>query len=59
MLSLNCLCLGNGGSFMGDLIRMHAGESGLFRMYNWAFYVSHLGKHILWDLELDGVCSGL
>lgn len=49
------LSLLDGGSFMGDLSRMHAGETGVFRMYNWAFYISHLGRHILWDLGLDGV----
>jgi hypothetical protein len=49
------LSLLDGGSFIGDLSRMHAGESGTFRMYNWAFYISHQGRHILWDLGLDGV----
>ena len=49
------LSLLDGGSFLGDIGRMHAGESGTFRMYNWAFYISHLGRHILWDLGLDGV----
>ncbi|RYO62665.1 hypothetical protein AA0116_g4376 [Alternaria tenuissima] len=47
------LALLDGGSFLGDLSRMHAGENGTFRMYNWAFYVSHQGRHILWDLGLD------
>jgi hypothetical protein len=50
------LALLDGGSFIGDLSRMHAGESGSFRMYNWAFYISHQGRHILWDLGLDEVC---
>jgi hypothetical protein len=49
------LALLDGGSFLGDLSRMHAGESGTFRMYNWAFYISHQGRHILWDLGLDEV----
>ena len=49
------LALLDGGSFIGDLGRMHAGESGSFRMYNWAFYISHQGRHILWDLGLDEV----
>lgn len=49
------LTLLDGGSFLGDLSRMHAGESGTFRMYNWAFYISHPGRHILWDLGLDEV----
>ncbi|KAF2109527.1 beta-lactamase-like protein [Lophiotrema nucula] len=48
------LSLLDGGSFMGDLSRLHAGVTdGTFRMYNWAFYVSHQGRHILWDLGLD------
>lgn len=34
---------------------MHAGESGKFRMYNWAFHVSHGERHIVWDLGLDEV----
>ena len=49
------LALLDGGSFLGYLSRMHAGENGTFRMYNWAFYVSHQGRHILWDLGLDEV----
>lgn len=49
------LALLDGGSFLGDLSRLHAGESGTFRMYNWAFYIAHQGRHILWDLGLDEV----
>jgi hypothetical protein len=49
------LALLDGGSFVGDLSRMHAGERGSFRMYNWAFYIAHQGRHILWDLGLDEV----
>ncbi|KAH9874009.1 hypothetical protein IAQ61_004637, partial [Plenodomus lingam] len=47
------LSLLDGGSFLADLSRMHEGESGTFRMYNWAFYISHKGRHVLWDLGLD------
>ncbi|KAH7345883.1 beta-lactamase-like protein [Pyrenochaeta sp. MPI-SDFR-AT-0127] len=43
----------DGGSFIADLSRLHAGENGKFRMYNWAFHISHQGRHILWDLGLD------
>jgi hypothetical protein len=53
------LALLDGGSFLGDLSRMHAGESGIFRMYNWAFYISHKGRHILWDLGLDQVRTSM
>jgi hypothetical protein len=45
----------DGGSFIGDLSRVHAGASGKYRMYNWAFHISHLGRHMLWDLGLDEV----
>ncbi|PZD39372.1 Lactamase-B domain containing protein [Pyrenophora tritici-repentis] len=47
------LSLLDGGSFVADLSRMHAGQTGTFRMYNWAFYISHQGRHVLWDLGLD------
>ncbi|KAH7564333.1 hypothetical protein BM1_01380 [Bipolaris maydis] len=47
------LSLLDGGSFIADLSRMHAGGSGTFRMYDWAFYISHKGRHVLWDLGLD------
>ncbi|KAF2270513.1 Metallo-hydrolase/oxidoreductase [Lojkania enalia] len=48
------LCLLDGGSFMGELAKLHAGvTSGKFRMYDWAFYISHEDRHILWDLGLD------
>ena len=53
------LSLLDGGSFIADLSRMHAGKNGTFRMYNWAFYLTHLGRHILWDLGLDEVRSNL
>lgn len=49
------LSLLDGGSFIGDLSRVHAGASGKYRMYNWAFYISHQGRHLLWDLGLDEV----
>lgn len=47
------LSLLDGGSFLADRSRMHEGETGIFRMYNWAFYISHQGRHVLWDLGLD------
>jgi hypothetical protein len=47
------LFLLDGGSFIGDLSKVHAGASGKYRMYNWAFHISHQGKHLLWDLGLD------
>ncbi|KAF1937901.1 hypothetical protein EJ02DRAFT_505734 [Clathrospora elynae] len=47
------LSLLDGGSFVGDLSRMQPGASGSVRIYNWAFYILHQGKHILWDLGLD------
>jgi hypothetical protein len=47
------LSLLDGGSFIGDLSKVHAGASGKFRMYNWAFLVSHQGTHVLWDVGLD------
>lgn len=49
------LCLLDGGSFVGDLSRMHAGQNGTFRMYNWAFYIARKGRKVLWDLGLDDV----
>ncbi|KAF2707701.1 Metallo-hydrolase/oxidoreductase [Pleomassaria siparia CBS 279.74] len=49
------LSLLDGGSFVGDIGRVHAGVAkNKFRMYNWAFYIFHRGRHILWDLGLDG-----
>lgn len=45
----------DGGSFIADLEKVHANTSGKFRMYNWAFQVSHQNEHILWDLGLDEV----
>ncbi|KAF2682349.1 Metallo-hydrolase/oxidoreductase [Lentithecium fluviatile CBS 122367] len=48
------LSLLDGGSFVGELSKIHAGVSNTkFRMYNWAFYISHRGRHVLWDLGLD------
>ncbi|KAF2467468.1 Metallo-hydrolase/oxidoreductase [Lindgomyces ingoldianus] len=48
------LSLLDGGSFIGEFSKLHAGvTNGIFRMYNWAFYISHKGRHILWDLGLD------
>ena len=49
------LSLLDGGSFTGDISKIHAGASGKYRMYNWAFYISHQGRHLLWDLGLDEV----
>lgn len=49
------LSLLDGGSFIGDWSRMHAGKTGQFRMYNWAFYINHHERHVLWDLGLDEV----
>jgi hypothetical protein len=49
------LCLLDGGSFIGDLSKVHAGATGKYRMYNWAFHISHRGRHMLWDLGLDEV----
>lgn len=50
------LALLDGGSFVGDIGKVHAGVSNAkFRMYNWAFYISHQGRHLLWDLGLDEV----
>lgn len=52
------LSLLDGGSFVGELSKLHAGvNNGKFRMYNWAFYISHKNRHILWDLGLDEVCT--
>jgi hypothetical protein len=47
------LSLLDGGSFIGDLSKVHAGASGKYRMYNWAFLISHQGTHSLWDMGLD------
>lgn len=50
------LSLLDGGSFIGEMGKVHAGVSNTkFRMYNWAFYISHRGRHVLWDLGLDEV----
>ncbi|KAJ4296316.1 hypothetical protein N0V90_006361 [Kalmusia sp. IMI 367209] len=48
------LSLLDGGSFIADTDKLHAGVSNAkFRMYNWAFAISHGDTHILWDLGLD------
>jgi hypothetical protein len=49
------LSLLDGGSFIGDLSKVHAGAAGKYRMYNWAFHITHHGRHFLWDLGLDDV----
>src|SRR5689334_13548554 len=47
------LALLDGGSFIGDLSKIHADvENRKFRLYDWAFYISHQGRHILWDLGI-------
>jgi hypothetical protein len=53
------LTLLDGGSFIGDLSKVHAGASGKYRMYNWAFHLIHEGRHLLWDLGLDEVRTTL
>ncbi|KAF2028142.1 Metallo-hydrolase/oxidoreductase [Setomelanomma holmii] len=47
------LSLLDGGSFIGDWSKVHAGTSGKYRMYDWAFHIVHNGRHLLWDLGLD------
>lgn len=50
------LSLLDGGSFVGETGKMHANVvNSKFRMYDWAFYISHQGRHVLWDLGLDEV----
>jgi hypothetical protein len=49
------LSLLDGGSFVGDLSKVHARATGKYRMYNWAFHLAHQGRHFLWDLGLDEV----
>jgi len=52
------LSLLDGGSFIGDFSRVHQGVGEIrYRMYNWAFYIFHNGRHVLWDLGLTTVCS--
>ncbi|KAK7191705.1 hypothetical protein PSPO01_02154 [Paraphaeosphaeria sporulosa] len=48
------LSLLDGGSFIADTDKLHADVSNAkFRMYNWAFCISHGDEHIVWDLGLD------
>lgn len=50
----------DGGSFTGDYTFLHADvKSQPFRMYNFAFHVTHpgTGRHIMWDLGLTSVES--
>ncbi|KAF1996664.1 Metallo-hydrolase/oxidoreductase [Amniculicola lignicola CBS 123094] len=48
------LSLLDGGSFIGEIAKVHAAvENAKYRMYNWAFHISHNGRHLLWDLGLD------
>jgi len=52
------LSLLDGGSFIGDTDKVHAGVANVkFRMYNWAFCISHGDgeRIILWDLGLHDV----
>ncbi|KAH8732618.1 beta-lactamase-like protein [Phaeosphaeriaceae sp. PMI808] len=51
------LSLLDGGSFIGDFSKVHTGAIGRYRMYNWAFHITHGKRHILWDLGLDEDCS--
>lgn len=53
------LSLLDGGSFVGEIGKVHAGvTNGKFRMYNWAFYIEHRGRHMIWDLGLEEVRLG-
>lgn len=48
----------DGGSFIADWVIIHAGvESEKFRMYDFAFHISHppTGRHVLWDLGVSSV----
>ncbi|KAF1975706.1 Metallo-hydrolase/oxidoreductase [Bimuria novae-zelandiae CBS 107.79] len=48
------LSLLDGGSFIADTDKLHADvNNAKFRMYNWAFCLSHGDEHILWDLGLN------
>lgn len=50
------LSLLDGGSFIADTDKLHADASNAkFRMYNWAFCISHGDKRVIWDLGLDEV----
>lgn len=43
---------------MAETAKLHAGvKDERFRMYNWAFYISHNDRHILWDLGMTDVCG--
>ncbi|KAJ4345459.1 uncharacterized protein N0V89_011590 [Didymosphaeria variabile] len=48
------LSLLDGGSFIASTNLLHADASNAkFRMYNWAFCISHGDERIVWDLGLD------
>ncbi|KAI9053698.1 hypothetical protein LZ554_002651 [Drepanopeziza brunnea f. sp. 'monogermtubi'] len=51
-VELHCL---DGGSFIADRGMVHAGGSGRFRMYTWAFYAKDKdsGRHVLWDVGIN------
>lgn len=54
------LSLLDGGSFMAETGKLHAGvKDERFRMYNWAFCISHKDRHVLWDLGMTGVCGSI
>ena len=58
-VKLHCL---DGGSFIASESKVHAGAGNdTFRMYNWAFYIRDIQtrRHVLWDLGLSGVRTGL
>lgn len=46
----------DGGSFIGDISKVHAGVArSEYRMYDWCFYIAHGDRHVLWDVGLDPV----
>jgi hypothetical protein len=50
------LSLLDGGSFIADTDKLHADvDNAKFRMYNWAFCISHGNERVVWDLGLDEV----
>lgn len=53
-VELHCL---DGGSFIADNSIVHAGGTGRYRMYTWAFYIKDLGtgQRVLWDVGIGQV----
>lgn len=50
------LSLLDGGSFIADTDKLHADvRNTKFRMYNWAFFISHGNERVVWDLGLNEV----